>query len=152
MKKIILITLASCFIIVLKAQTISPQLVSFCSNTISGGGFRLDYSLGEIVTTTISVITNKLTQGFLQPDYNSILGINEIESGSISIYPNPSNNIVNIKVNKWQLKSVIFYNLTGKSILQSNSELIDISALTSGIYFAVITTDEAIQRIKIVKL
>jgi hypothetical protein len=151
MKRAIFIVLINFSFVVTKAQSIAPQLVSFCGNTITGGGYSLDYSLGEIATTTISVTTNKLTQGFQQPDYYYSTGIKELETGTISIYPNPTSDFINVIENKCQLKNIIFYDLTGKVVLKSNSNKVDISILSSGIYLAVVTTNEAIQRIKIIK-
>ena len=68
---------------------------------------------------------------------NQFLGVNELQNeNSITIYPNPATDILNIDVIKNVSVSII--DMTGKIILQSNQKHIDVSGLAKGIYSVVI--------------
>ena len=54
---------------------------------------------------------------------------------SISIYPNPTAAILNVKFDK-DLELTI-YNLLGQQVLQSNSKTLDLSGLNDGTYILV---------------
>ena len=70
---------------------------------------------------------------------HDLVGGNEyyINSKDISIYPNPSNNIIHIK-NMEVNNSVYIFDLVGKQLLQSQEPEINISELPSGIYQVII--------------
>jgi hypothetical protein len=78
---------------------------------------------------------------------NDILGL--------SIYPNPSKNVINIKSDNLPTK-VSIYNLLGKQIKvfdgsQLTDGIIDISNLSKGVYLMKITINEATKTIRIMK-
>jgi hypothetical protein len=88
---------------------------------------------------------------------NLATGVNVLDqSASISIYPNPANDILEI-AGKTELKSVRFYNILGKLVVQHNlngelKKSINISSLTSGIYLVKIETVSGVSKVsKIVK-
>ena len=55
-----------------------------------------------------------------------------LADASAMIYPNPSNGIVNIKMAA--LKEATIYNLSGKRIMRSTDNRIDVSTLSEGVY------------------
>lgn len=73
---------------------------------------------------------------------------------AISLYPNPSSSLVNIKAEN-TIKSTELYDLQGRLIQinkeDSNEVVLDISSYNSGIYFIKVTTDVGSQIKKIVK-
>jgi aminopeptidase N len=71
---------------------------------------------------------------------------------SISLYPNPSKDIVSIQMpNDLILESVIFYNSLGQEIKIDNQKNINVTQLSSGIYFVNIVTDLGNKTIKFIK-
>ncbi|NMH89695.1 T9SS type A sorting domain-containing protein, partial [Flavivirga algicola] len=66
------------------------------------------------------------------------------------IYPNPVENVINIK-NVSDLKLVGLYNNLGQYILQSKRDSIDMSHLQKGMYFLKIHTGYGIEIRKIIK-
>ena len=113
--------------------------------------FSLDSEIGELTVSTSSALDFETT-----PSYS--LGI-EVSDGALSdlaiftinltdveeeeeilsladasamIYPNPSDGIINIKMN--QFKEATIYNLSGKRIMRSTDNRIDVSALSEGVY------------------
>ncbi|MBW7675451.1 T9SS type A sorting domain-containing protein [Chryseobacterium chendengshani] len=64
------------------------------------------------------------------------LSTNDIANGktnSISIYPNPTKGEINIKTDK-KIKSSTVFDLSGKVLLQTDSQTVNISSFTKGTY------------------
>lgn len=74
-------------------------------------------------------------------NYNQALSIDEVPMLSrttINLYPNPSSIFLNVDSNV-AIETIDVYDLTGKKILQSDKNKIDISPLTDGVYAVKIT-------------
>lgn len=86
-----------------------------------------------------------------------VLGINEVEKkdASISVYPNPTNDILNIETKETSKPLQIkLYNTTGKEVIKTNltSNQINISNLPQGLYLLnIISNGKIIKTEKIVK-
>jgi hypothetical protein len=67
-----------------------------------------------------------------------ILGSNDLIAPTVNLYPNPSNDLINISFGKDQLSKLELYDLTGKLIfnrnLNTNAYALDIANYPSGIY------------------
>jgi len=83
----------------------------------------------------------------------SNLNANE-ENGYIDIYPNPSDNILNIEIENPDNATLEIYNVNGKLIfskaLNSKFEKIDISGLSRGLYMVKVEQDSAVSVGKVV--
>ena len=55
----------------------AQSVVNSSGNSISNPNLIVEYSIGEIVTTTIQSGQDAVTQGLLQPTYQIVSGINE---------------------------------------------------------------------------
>ena len=69
---------------------------------------------------------------------NHLTGIKEKTNFQcdVTVYPNPTRNLLNVNVDKKMLSSISIVNLAGKAILNSAStNIIDVSMLDAGIYF-----------------
>lgn len=62
---------------------------------------------------------------------------------SISIHPNPTNDVINLSVSKSvNINSVELYNIIGKLVLKTdNAKSLDLSHLESGVYLLKVSTD-----------
>lgn len=81
-----------------------------------------------------------------------------VESGSLlNIFPNPTADIVNIKLSEETIKELTIFDVTGKIVYKSDNNInnsqtqVNISALNRGIYHIRIKTDKNIFSQKIVK-
>lgn len=73
----------------------------------------------------------------------STLSVQEIENSEFNIYPNPASNNIQITLNAGlELQVAVVYNLMGQPILKSREKVIDISSLSTGIYYVEITTNQ----------
>ena len=83
------------------------------------------------------------------------LSADEFDLSNFSVYPNPSNNVWNIKSNNQILNSVQVFDVLGKQVLSLNPNssevVIDASTLNTGLYFARIATDNGVNSIKLIK-
>ena len=69
-----------------------------------------------------------------------ILGFNDISASSFVLYPSLVRNVLRISGDN-SIRSLKIYTLEGRSISTSNAVNIDVSHLSSGLYFAEITTE-----------
>lgn len=72
-----------------------------------------------------------------------------MENDKFEIFPNPTNGIVNLQGTN--LKEIEIRTISGKLLLKSNSQIIDISQLKNGIYLFSIITDNGITVKKLIK-
>jgi ELWxxDGT repeat protein len=82
---------------------------------------------------------NNVGEELLVINFDTVLNINDFETFNSSekfeftLYPNPTNTMLNIKSSS-AIKSGIIYNLLGKKISEINTNSIDVSRFQSGIY------------------
>ena len=92
----------------------------------------LTYSLGVEVSdgalSDVAIFTINLTD----VDEEEEEEILSLADASEIIYPNPSDGIINIKMAEF--KEATVYNLSGKRIMRSTDNRIDVSALSEGVY------------------
>ncbi|RZJ67422.1 MAG: T9SS type A sorting domain-containing protein [Flavobacterium sp.] len=84
----------------------------------------------------------------------TVLDIDEIEAVSkFTIYPNPTDNEINIVGANTDVKSVSITDTTGKTVLNASGDLekIDVSFLAQGMYFVEISSCERKQVMKFLK-
>lgn len=79
----------------------------------------------------------------------STLSLNHTNLNTISIYPNPTNSLINLSK---EVEKLTIFNLIGKQIMEiSNSNVIDISSLSIGVYILSIENDGQRSFQKIIK-
>jgi hypothetical protein len=127
------------------AQSVSPDVISTAGTSFNDGTSQLDWTLGEPVTSTFTSGTDELTQGFHQPEM-IVTAIGETVNTAVSVFPNPTQNLLNVKITDPAKTIVELYTVEGK-LLQSkiavNTDvLIDMSNYTSGNYLLVVKEDK----------
>lgn len=74
--------------------------------------------------------------------------IHELNGTTISIYPNPTSDIVNIELDKELDFDILIQDFSGKTLIRhTNQELIDISELTEGVYIVTIIEKKSKKRV-----
>ena len=71
------------------AQSLSPQVIASSGTTFSSASSKLEFTIGEVVTTTLTTSGNTLTQGFHQPKVLFAISAIDNKGEKISVYPNP---------------------------------------------------------------
>lgn len=87
----------------------------------------------------IQAITDRFTaQGYNLPAYTCNLSVDEFAANAISIFPNPTNGIINFK-NITQQYNVAVFNMLGQKVknqsIDATANTIDVSNLATGTYF-----------------
>lgn len=119
----------------------------------SGEGFRymsslnVHFGIGQATAITqvvikwpsgiVDTINNPAVNQSLTVTEGSTLAIDEFTNSSFSLYPNPSQAVLNIKtIEGIEMKLAQVYDLNGKLVLQSEltTPTVDVEALTTGTY------------------
>lgn len=137
-------------------QSISPSVINTNGGQFSNNDFSLEWSIGEVVVTSLQSGSNILTQGFIQPNLpNSVSNI-DLNDPNLLVYPNPFTNWVNIidNNNLNQIWNIKIFNSEGKFLFEKlNVNQIDLEFLSNGLYLIYISDDKNnfIESIKITK-
>ena len=69
--------------------------------------------------------------------FDAVIGLEEKikKSAEVSIYPNPTNNVINVAIENGFFEGAEILNMQGQIVLKSDQERIDVSQLQNGIYF-----------------
>ena len=110
----------------------SPATIQYCFYPVSNPGDR----------TCIDITYN-----------GNLTSFSSLKSNSFSIYPNPSNDIINISLSKDEIKEIIIFNVYGEKITQKNliveSNLkVDLSDYSNGTYFIVAINNDLSKTVK----
>ncbi|PKA82658.1 putative secreted protein (Por secretion system target) [Ulvibacter sp. MAR_2010_11] len=75
--------------------------------------------------------------------FEGLLGIADISENAVVLYPNPATDFVHISASEISQASVCIYNSLGEKVLERiiSHSLLNISALTSGVYFVKLTQE-----------
>jgi hypothetical protein len=113
-------------------------------------GIPMDYEINDVGGGDLQlIITDSIGDQAIYYSYE-LLGVDEFDSSSLTLFPNPVSDRLTISVEGIQVASITIFTMYGQGIMQpdNTSNVIDVSMLPSGIYFVVITSEEgkAIQR------
>ena len=87
---------------------------------------------------------------------NSTLDIVDASIESVSVYPNPAQNVINIVSSQVEIKDIAITDIRGRTVLtqpvkSKNEVQLDVSSLTSAIYFMRISTTDGTLTKRIIK-
>jgi hypothetical protein len=134
---------------ILQNEELSQGFVSFKIKP------NLGFAVNDMIPNTAeiyfdfnpAIITNTFQTTFVNPLSNQSFLLN-----AISIYPNPTKEILNINygTSTIDIKSIEIHDLLGKLVYQTKSktELINVSSLNSGIYLITISTESNEKMVK----
>ncbi|MDI1256571.1 MAG: T9SS type A sorting domain-containing protein [Flavobacterium sp.] len=102
--------------------------------------------------STYSVALNIATGDY---SFTDILGVNTLAAPSFKVYPNPTENIWNFSASTGNIKTIQIADVTGKIVMTVTSDNqntnVDGSQLSTGVYFAKVSTETAVNTIKLIK-
>lgn len=134
------------------AQTITQGTITSFGSYVGTSSPIIDYSCGETINTTISNGTNTITQGFLQPELYSFIGVLTIsKNNTVNVFPNPSSADFKIDIAEdveWTLTDA-----QSKIIKSGNDKVITSADLNAGVYILNIkaTNKQFNKTIKLIK-
>ncbi|MDX1462786.1 MAG: T9SS type A sorting domain-containing protein [Marinirhabdus sp.] len=85
---------------------------------------------------------------------DQVLGVNEFDASTISTYPNPATDVLNVSAQE-QITAITIYNMLGQQVIaltpDSNVSAVNVSTLRAGVYMAQIATATGSKTVKFVK-
>ena len=143
----------------LKAQQLSPSVICNASGTLNNGTANVYWTIGETIVETMQSGNNQLSNGFQQANYIITAVKNNKTLYDIQLFPNPTANLLNLKINAAQLKNAQFqlFDMQGKVVkedaLQNELTAIDFSQLMPSVYWLKLedAAHEVVGTFKIVK-
>ena len=139
------------------------------SGTTNGTKRQYSYNLSAFGSTSPSPQSNMLFRFVFQSDASdsydgalidnfvieTTLGTDEFTINNISVYPNPAKGILNYTISdQIVLTAVTINDISGKQIYKSGNTInnsIDVSSLSSGVYFVTFTSDKGTATKKFIK-
>jgi hypothetical protein len=124
-------------------QVIATQGDSY-SNTIGS----IDFTVGEVVINTGTDGSNSITQGFHQSNWKFVGLEDHATNYEVSIFPNPTEEVLNIKTSKFEKVKYKLYDTQGKLVLQgklsAEQTTIQVTRIATGSYSLVLNTGKQI--------
>ena len=116
----------------------SQQIVCNAGDFFTSPSGSLSFTMSDIIVETAILPTGTLTQGF-QQTYPSSAGVDEQEQGFFSFYPNPANETIKVRLDRFDVEKLHLLDCSGRlvgewSISTNQIQDIDIRFLSNGIY------------------
>ncbi len=147
------------------SQSLERSVISSVGGSWTNGStFAMDYTVGEVMVSTLNSANNFLTQGFQQPFSTMVVSVPEESSEQALIYPNPV-------VSDFQIQlvspdqgdyQVMVYDMLGQLVSSSTTRLAeqsagiittDVSSFSTGNYFVrVVYNQQLVFSGKIIKI
>ena len=135
-----------------EAVGVNYQWIDCSTNQTIAGETSQTFTPTESGNYAVVITTDNCSQTSECNDIN-ITGINKINT-EISIYPNPTNGLININFDK-NIEKIIVSNVSGKVVkeinINSNNYIIDLSNQTKGVYIISIITDNSVITEQVIK-
>ena len=132
----------------------AQEVVSTQGDSYSNASGNIDFTIGEVIIATGTDGTNDLTQGFHQTNWN-FLGVEDFAPNyEAIIYPNPTEDVLNIRTSAFANVTYTLYDAQGKLVMQdklvAEQTPIQVSLLATGAYS--LTLNNGTQNLKTFKL
>lgn len=128
------------------AQSLTPQVIASSGTSFSNASSRLEFTIGEVATSSLTAGGNTLTQGFHQPEIRFTSIENYGNDFVFTLYPNPTEQFVTVESTKEDNMQLHVFDLNGKAIMVSSvfqqKITVDLQTLAAGSYVLRITTKE----------
>lgn len=116
----------------------AQEVVSTQGDSYSNASANIDFTIGEVIIDTGTDGTNDITQGFHQTNWN-FLGVEDFAPDyEATIYPNPTQDVLNIKTSSFENVTYTLYDAQGKLVMQDilsgEQTPIQVSQLAPGAY------------------
>ena len=116
----------------------AQEVVSTQGDSYSNASANIDFTIGEVIIDTGTDGNNDLTQGFHQTNWN-FLGVEDFAPNyEAIIYPNPTEDVLNIRTSTFENVTYTLYDAQGKLVMQdilsAEQTPIQVSELAPGAY------------------
>jgi hypothetical protein len=132
----------------------AQEVIATQGDSYSNASANIDFTIGEVIINTGTDGTNDITQGFHQTNWN-FLGVEDFAPNyEAIIFPNPTEDVLNIKTSMFENVTYTLYDGLGKLVMQDKLSAeqtpIQVSQLAPGSYS--LTLNNETQNLKTFKL
>ena len=126
----------------------AQEVVSTQGDSYSNSSGSIDFTIGEVIISTETDGTNDITQGFHQTNWNFVGLDNHVPSYEATIFPNPTEDVLNIRTSMFENVTYTLYDAKGKLVLQNvlltEQTPIRVSQLAPGSYSMTLNNEKHI--------
>lgn len=108
---------------------IPNRIISLGNVSAGDHSFKITVPTGQFPNSNDEIYIS----AFIYSNDNAVLANEQFEIIDYAIYPNPTQDFINIETSK-EIKEVLIYDSLGKNVLKSNESRIDITRLPVGLY------------------
>ena len=129
---------------VVDGVVLSTDLVNGSVTTLNGQDVVVDLTSGVMINTATVILADVLADNGVVHVIDEVLipsttvGVDEIESLSVDVYPNPSSDFIVIRSNDGDIDQVSLINMEGKTLfvreIETNETRIDLNNFNTGRY------------------
>jgi len=125
----------------------SQEVISASGDHNQNSSGSISWTLGETVTETLQGTSSTLTQGFHQPVVK-VISLEKIQSYSVDAYPNPTSDILNLKIEEDLTKGFhyVIYDINSRELASgkaiTNITEIPFSKYAAGTYIIKVFCNE----------
>ena len=103
-------------------QNVSPSVLAAGGGVSKYNDIELEWTLGEFFTGTSSVYNNLYTAGFHQPMLNKQPFKDNLNEGTVTVFPNPVKDVINLnfQLSKSTIVKMVLTDVNGKALLERN--------------------------------
>lgn len=143
------------------------ELEPSVANTAIGKGYvtfqikpKPGYAIGDIIPNTASIYFDfnpAIVTNTFNTEFVSTLSVVNFESESFAVYPNPTNDLLNIssKNSSKLINNIVVSDVLGKTVqvnsFNTSKAVLDLTGLNSGVYFVKVQSEGVEKVLKIVK-
>ena len=126
----------------------AQEVVSTQGDSYSNSNGSIDFTVGEVIISTETDGTNDITQGFHQTNWNFVGLDNHVPNYEASIFPNPTEDVLNIRTSMFENVTYTLYDAKGRLVLQNvlltEQTPIRVSQLAPGSYSLMLNNEKQI--------
>lgn len=121
--------------------------VSSGGGSFVNAGVYMIYAVGEISNREINFNSTLLSEGFIGPDFATLLDINDYEvMHNVNVFPNPVKDNLQVKLSSIDDYKIYLFSLNGKfifenDIINENQASYHLKDLRAGVYMLVIISN-----------
>jgi hypothetical protein len=132
----------------------AQEIVATQGDSYTNSSGSIDFTIGEVIVNTGTDGMKDLTQGFHQTNWNFVSIEDHVPNYEAIIFPNPTEDLLNIRTSSFENVTYTLYDAQGKLILQDKLSAkqtpIQVSQLAPGNYSLTLNNDT--QELKTFKL
>jgi hypothetical protein len=138
------------------ATAFSQEVISSTGDTYSNANGIISFTIGEVIINTGTDGTNILTQGFHQTNW-TFVGLEDFSPNyEVSVFPNPSTNVLTIKTSEFEGVSYNLYDALGQIVIQNKlsgaETMVEVKDLPTGSYsLTLVSNNENLKTFKLIK-